>query len=119
MKVSSVLDTKIGAALSELPIMAADREQLDYDIFPAMVIHRDGAVQTVYTVALFLRVDAADQVAIHRQIDPYSPQDIINAEVRELWAAVADARDSHVQSVAPGLISPLARRSQRGLVIPQ
>jgi hypothetical protein len=118
VKVSDMLDTKVGIALSELAITADDRSQLDYDIFPAMAIHRDGRIETVYHVALFLRVDAADQVAIHKRMDPYSSQELVDSDIRELWAAVCDARDSHISAVAPGLIPPAARRSAGGLYVP-
>ena len=118
MRLTDRLATKVEIGLSELPVVSpADRERLDYEIF-ASVLSTKGGVRTVYVVGLFLSVTAEDQVNPMEQIDPYAPQATVTALVRALWERAAELRDEYVQSVAPGLISPVARRSPGGLYVP-
>jgi len=119
MRLTDRLAAKVEAGISELPIIsAADRALLDHEIF-ASVLSTSTGVRTVYVVGLFLSVDAQDQVNPMEPIDPYASQAEVTELVRLLWERAAEMRDAHIQTVAPGLISPLARRPRGGLVLPQ
>lgn len=118
MRLTHALETKVAAGIRELPITAAERDQLDYDIYSSIVKGTGDQVNTIYIVQLFLRLDAADQVGGLEQIDPYATQEEVSGLVVQLWDKVSDMRDSYVQAVAPGLIPPMARRSRQGLILP-
>lgn len=117
MRLTDRLDAKVREGLAMLPIAdLADRELLDYEIFSSVLTTRAG-IRTVFVVGLFLSVNAEDQVNPMEQVDPYARQDDVTALVRALWERAIELRDEYVQSVAPGLVPPFARRSHTGLYL--
>lgn len=119
-RISDILGERVVEAINAMPVLAAAREQVDWEVTPTLVPDREGGLLLAYMVAISVPVPGSvqgDRVLYMGPLeDPDASQSLVNAFVWKLYRdcqAESDARRQQVSAQANG-----HRTSPGGLITP-
>lgn len=119
MRISDALGAKVITAIEALPVLAVARQQIDWEIAPALLPRGDGMV-LAYMVAVCIPVPGSvegDKVLYMAPLDdPDASQEKVSALVGGLWSRAqgeSDQRRAHLNASSNG-----HRESPGGLIVP-
>lgn len=115
MRISDILGQRVVIAIEALPVLAVTRDQIDWEIAPAL-LPRGGGMVLAYMVAISLPVPGSiegDKVLYMTPLeDPDADQEQVSALVEGLYLKAqqeADQRRAHLNG---------GRQSSGGLAMP-
>ena len=115
MRLTDRVNEKVVEAIGQLPILQAERDQIDHEIVVLVKKGLTGEPQTMFGVSLFVPIpNTKDQVGPADVLeDAYCSQGEVNSMIRKLYADAHQQIDRMLMQRSPAF----GKRSASGLIV--